>query len=289
MDMSRVLWVDLRMEKDQSSVHSRLGDRCQVHYIADMRRLGEAIRNATPRVACFEYDRPELPGLQMLQQTKLRFPSLPILMLTEHHSEALAVWAFRTRVWDYLVKPVPASDVLDRVALLSQLCRARPGERGRQNRMPLCPVPIELRFSAAEKKKRTSPAVSYVDMRFQNKIRLVDVAALCQMHPSTFSRAFKKDHGVTFSDYLMRYRINKAKELLGNTHAGVAEIAFAVGFRDSSYFTRMFRRILGVYPSSRAVKGKVHYPSPRSNTMPDQESSTVMQELPSKPVATGNT
>jgi len=258
MDMPRVLWVDLRMEKDQSSLYSRLGNRCQVHYIADMGRLGEEIRNTMAGVMCFEYDRPELPGLQMLQQTKLRFPSLPILMLTEHHSEALAVWAFRTRVWDYLVKPVPPSEVLDRVALLSELRRARPGQPARQNRMPLCPVPIELRFSANEKKKRTSPAVSYVDMHFHHKIHLADVATLCEMHPSTFSRAFKKDHGVTFSDYLMRYRVNKAKELLDNTHATVTEIAFAVGFRDSSYFTRMFRRVLGVYPSCRTVKGKVH-------------------------------
>jgi len=258
MELPRVLWVDLRTERDQSSLYRGLADRCRVYYVAEPSRLGEEIRGATPGVACFEYDRPELPGLQSLQQTKLCFPSLPILMLTEHHSEALAVWAFRTRVWDYLVKPIPPADVLDRVAVLSKLRRARSGEPARQNRMPLCPVPIELRFSAAEKKKRTSPAASYVDMHFHHKIRLADVAALCQMHPSTFSRAFKKDHGMTFSDYLMRHRVSKARELLDNTDATVTEVAFAVGFRDPSYFARMFRRVLGSCPSGCAGKSKVH-------------------------------
>jgi DNA-binding NarL/FixJ family response regulator len=50
----------------------------------------ETIRKTSPKLLCFEYDYPELSGLRALQQAKRDHAGLPILMLTEYHSEALA-------------------------------------------------------------------------------------------------------------------------------------------------------------------------------------------------------
>ena len=79
------------------------------------------IRRVAPQILCFEYDYPDLKGLRTLQKTKHQFPSLPVLMVTEYHSESLAVWAFRAGIWDYLVKPVAVEDILCRLDILSNI------------------------------------------------------------------------------------------------------------------------------------------------------------------------
>lgn len=69
------------------------------------------------------------------------------------------------------------------------------------------------------------------------------------MCTSEFSRAFKKENGRTFSDYLLRYRISRACDLLSGLSMQVKTVAFSVGFNDLSYFARMFRRYTGTTPS----------------------------------------
>jgi AraC-like DNA-binding protein len=59
---------------------------------------------------------------------------------------------------------------------------------------------------------------------------------------------FRKELGVTPIAYLHRYRVNQAKQLLIDTSKSITEIALEVGFSDSSYFGRIFRRETGVSP-----------------------------------------
>ena len=60
---------------------------------------------------------------------------------------------------------------------------------------------------------------------------------------------FYKETGVNFKDYLISIRIQKAKELLKNTHDKIYEIAHAVGYEDTRYFSDVFCRIVGCLPS----------------------------------------
>ena len=81
-------------------------------------------------------------------------------------------------------------------------------------------------------------------------MRLSVVAGHCHMSESEFSRVFKKEHGHTFCDYLLKYRVNKACESLTDPTVQVKTVAFEVGFNDLSYFARTFRRYTGVTPSA---------------------------------------
>ena len=58
--------------------------------------------------------------------------------------------------------------------------------------------------------------------------------------------------GITFREYLLRFRIREACIRLASGAAPVTEIAYAVGFHDGSYFARMFRRYTGMLPSQYA-------------------------------------
>jgi AraC-like DNA-binding protein/ligand-binding sensor protein len=71
------------------------------------------------------------------------------------------------------------------------------------------------------------------------------------MHVSTFyfCKMFKKATGLTFTDYLGRVRVEKAKNLLLNPHLRVSEIAYTVGFQSLTHFNRVFRKLTDESPT----------------------------------------
>jgi AraC-like DNA-binding protein len=93
-------------------------------------------------------------------------------------------------------------------------------------------------------------AVRHIDSKLQEKISLETMATLCGMSQFQFSRAFKREHGVNFKEFLIRQRVGRACDLLRNPGATVADIAYAVGFAYPPYFARVFRRLVGVAPSA---------------------------------------
>ena len=64
------------------------------------------------------------------------------------------------------------------------------------------------------------------------------------------SRVFSRELGVTPWDYLNRYRILRAKELLGKTSETIGNIALQVGFKDQAYFSRVFHKLAGRSPQA---------------------------------------
>ena len=69
------------------------------------------------------------------------------------------------------------------------------------------------------------------------------------MSPFRFSRSFRETYGIKFQDYVVRYRILESCRLLKSPSTNVTDVAYAVGFNDASYFSRTFRRYVGMTPS----------------------------------------
>lgn len=91
-------------------------------------------------------------------------------------------------------------------------------------------------------------AVSYVQGNYQTRITLEDIAEKVYLSSSYFSKVFKAEMDCSFNTYLNRVRIEKSKKLLlGNIR--LAEVAAMVGFEDQSYYTKVFKRIVGVSPN----------------------------------------
>ncbi len=92
--------------------------------------------------------------------------------------------------------------------------------------------------------------LGYLQSHYRNPIHLEDLVALSGMTQRTFMRVFNEATGLSPIDYLIRLRVAKAGELLTITNQSVTEVAFRVGFEDSNYFTRQFKRIVGTSPSA---------------------------------------
>lgn len=244
-----LVWADLRRNTLEPSPVAELDAQFSLQHVVEMAGISARIEQTAPLLSCFEYDYPSLPALKALRATKQAYPYLPILMLTLHHSEALAVWAFRARVWDFLVKPVSVEALSARIQSLVAVLPSAPAS-GREIAMPAPLIPLEARVGGPGSAERpTQAALSYVQCHYGEVLRLQDVARCCHMSLYEFSRRFKHAHGLTFREYLCQYRLERSLEMLANPHASILEIACAVGFRNASHFTRLFHQRIGVTPS----------------------------------------
>lgn len=201
-------------------------------------------------IACFEFDFPDISSLSLLSEAKQEFPSVPVVMFTQHHSESLAVWALRSRVWDYFVKPVQSDSVLEALQRLEKLV-GNPRDRSeRTTIIKSQPLPDDARFKKHRcEDKVVESAVAFIEQHLSEKLMQTDIAELCGSNSYQLSRAFKRAHGITFQEYIVRRRIERAAELLQNNSASVIDVCWAVGFHDASHFTRMFQRHMGLTPS----------------------------------------
>jgi AraC-like DNA-binding protein len=91
-------------------------------------------------------------------------------------------------------------------------------------------------------------ALRYMSEHFYENIARDDVAEALNLSPSHFSRLLKKQLGKSFTELLNHMRVNRAAELLVRTDKPLSIIALDVGFKDQSYFTKVFRRYLSLPP-----------------------------------------
>lgn len=248
----KLLLVNCVRDSRGSEVAHVLNESCAVRDISDLSAIEQQVQAFVPHVLCFEYDYPTVAALTALQETKIGNPALPIIMVTKQHSEQLAVWAFRSRVWDYLVSPVSHEELWGCIAALHGFTSSRNSREARDFSLRQCEVPSEVRVRhdvSPQHRKIVDTVTEMLDRMYKERVSQEDMAVECGMSPSKFSREFKRIYGVTFQEYLLRRRITRSMQLLRQPMTSITDICYAVGFSDLSHFNRSFRRFVGTSPS----------------------------------------
>jgi YesN/AraC family two-component response regulator len=226
----------------------------------------DAIVTTKPDIIVFEFDNPTPEQLRLLQSVKRLHPSTPILMITAAHGEELAIWAFRTRVWNYLVKPVPLRELKSNLVQLAKISRQR-GGAGRQierpgTMMPLAPSEQLHDYAQSSVMQRI---IENVRRDHTTRLSVAQLARDCGMSRFSFSRLFRSSFGCSFREYVMRLRMETACRMLEAPHPSVTHVAIAAGFTDASYFARIFRRHMHKTPIEYAQAAASR--SPRDNVV----------------------
>lgn len=264
MGTTRALWLDCCCTPQRYRPCRIVERRCDTRHLAWPTDALPVVEQWQPDFVCVDYDYPNRMRLRAIPLLRRRCPAVPLLMLTEYHSEALAVWAFRHRVWDYRVKPI-TDNVLERLVDVLASAEPLPQPQGRL----LGTIPPDLIAPSGQLRKplvtapRTTPAVAYVSEHYAEAVRIDTVARLCHLSESEFSRTFHQEHGTSFRRFLLNYRIAMARDFLAEPQASVSQVAYAVGFNDLSHFGRMFRRLVGE-PASH-YQHRLHGPEQRAD------------------------
>lgn len=249
-----LLWFDLTSRQNAEECIDQFAPQCRVSMAHGLDNLPGAEDSRMPDMLCLQFDRPDADGLNLLLEIKRRAPFLPITMLTVQHSEELAVWAFRSGVWEYLVVPLSTSERLRYLKSLRDLHAMR-------ERMPSLParqwparteqLPDCVRLNRRQIARRPlHEALAHIDNHFRERIDEKEMAELCGMTAVSFSRAFKQNCGIGFQEYVTRKRMQAAEDLLLNSEIPVSSVSYMVGFKDPSYFARAFRQHFGQSPSA---------------------------------------
>ncbi|MBE9010195.1 helix-turn-helix transcriptional regulator [Pseudanabaenaceae cyanobacterium LEGE 13415] len=90
--------------------------------------------------------------------------------------------------------------------------------------------------------------VDYIEAHLDQDLGLSELAAITKMSPHYFSQLFKQATGVTPHQFVIRARVERAKELLVKGEMSIAEVAKQVGFVDQSHLHRHCKKLLGVTP-----------------------------------------
>jgi AraC-like DNA-binding protein len=183
-------------------------------------------------------------------------------MITSTHSEDLAVWAFRARVWNYLVKPVPLRELKSNLEQLEKISKRRETV-GRQIERPGTMIPRGPSVEAPGYTERAVMQRIIENLRRDHttRLRVSQLARECGMSRFSFSRLFRSSFGCSCREYVMRLRIETACKMLEAPHPSVTHIAITAGFTDASYFARMFRRHMRKSPIEYAQGASKQTPS----------------------------
>lgn len=172
---------------------------------------------------------PGINGLDVLTEIKKTNPGLKVVILTGHSSKDVAVEALRNRADDYIEKPVFSDKIKETVEKFLE------GDNGGQ-------YPLDLK-GKIEKIRR------FVERNCYKKTTLQDAAKSIFLSPKYLSRVFKEKAGIGFSEYKLRIKIAKAKDLLVKTAFNVNQISERLGYENTESFIRQFKKFTKLTPA----------------------------------------
>lgn len=199
----------------------------------------EAVERLNPSLIITDLKMPRMDGIEMLRCLRERGNHVYVIILTAYDSFTYAQSALRLGAVDFLLKPFHDGDLEQAVTAL----RRRMG--GAEREEPALPG-----LKKGDKSKYVLEAMDYIGKHYQDpNISISDIALDLGISEGHLSRTFKKETDYTLLNYLTRYRIHKAMELLRDCRVKVYEVAAQVGYRDITYFSATFKRVTGLTPS----------------------------------------
>ena len=97
---------------------------------------------------------------------------------------------------------------------------------------------------------KTAELKEVIENHLYSNLTIEELAKLSNLSLSSFKRSFKKEYDDSPKNYLVTKKIDKAKELLRLSKMPISEIAYEVGFNDPLYFSRIFKKKIGVTPTT---------------------------------------
>ncbi len=188
-----------------------------------------------PHLILADINMPKMDGLTLAEHIKKKAPHTKIALVTGYDYFDYAVQALKLGVDDYILKPISKKDIEEVLRKLIQ-------------KMEQDAVLEEVIGISSSESEETVIESMMVKHQYDPDFSLKRLSELLGYSSNHLSSIFKKQYGMTFQDYLIHTRIEKAKRLILTTDYKNYEIADEVGFKDVNYFGSRFKKIVGMSP-----------------------------------------
>lgn len=200
------------------------------------KELTERMEDARPDIVVTDIRMPLMDGLEVCRYVYETCPEVPVIILSAYADFAYAKRAIHYNACEYVLK----------ISVLEELPGAVEKAIGRLEKQR-----AEVFFPGKEEKDTDSlyhQMVRYIEENYQSKITLDDIAEKLHANRSYLSRLYKSRSGINLFDDILQRRIEKAKEYMDSTDWKIYEVSEAVGFDDTGYFSRVFKKYSGMSP-----------------------------------------
>lgn len=237
--------------EDHAEVRAHLREQLAPYYRvleAEDGADGLAVARAErPDLVLADVMMPGTDGIALLDALKAdeQLRAIPVMLLTARAAEVDRVEGLERGADDYLVKPFSMKELLARVERLIQTRRALQARYRKELKVEPADVVVESEEEAFLRQVLEAAEAHLGEPRFGAEA-LAETVGLSRRQ---LTRKLKALLDEPPSDLLRRLRLERAAQLLDAQHGRVSEIAYAVGFKSPSHFTRAFRTHFGCTPS----------------------------------------
>ena len=193
-----------------------------------------------PDILISDIRMPVMSGIELMEKARIMFPELQFIIISGFSEFEYARSAIRLQVSDYLLKPVETEELqkaLNKIRLKLQ-------ERAQEE---------SAAFNGDSENKTAEQVafavIEYLQHHYNEEVNLNQIASALHYSPSYLTKIFVQQYNTTPSKYMISLRMQKAQQLLAhNPELSVRQIGETVGYPEQGYFSRIFKKYVGVSP-----------------------------------------
>jgi len=173
---------------------------------------------------------------------------------------------------EYRIYPERLIGVTENQALLSELTRNPKASALAVDRAHIQSLLIQVLLAAlsgtvkptstpADRRQRLVGQIrGYIEHHLYDEVSMEDLAQMARCTPNYLNTIFRRQMGQPIHQYILRCRLDAAKNMLAEGDTPVKEISYKLGFHDPLYFSRLFRKRYGISPTKYATAQKSNTP-----------------------------
>nr|WP_314610531.1 response regulator [uncultured Lachnoanaerobaculum sp.] len=226
---------NLELKVLEKTVKKHFVDELEIFASSNGRKASQICDEVKPDIALLDIEMPGMNGIELAKYIKEKYAECIIIFITAYDRFDYAIEAMHIKAFDYLLKPWKEERLCELINTAIENVRSMQKTDG-------------IVHSQKDIIK------DYIDRNYKKDISAKDVAGILGYSDVYFSKVFKQLFDDNFINYLTKVRIDRAKVLLKDVSFNIKEVGKSVGYADSNYFTKVFKRSIGISPSEYRSK-----------------------------------
>ena len=221
---------NLELKVLEKTVKKHFVDELEIFASSNGRKASQICDEVKPDIALLDIEMPGMNGIELAKYIKEKYAECIIIFITAYDRFDYAIEAMHIKAFDYLLKPWKEERLCELINTAIENVRG-----------------MQKTDSIVHSQKDVIK--DYIDRNYKKDISAKDVAGILGYSDVYFSKVFKQLFDDNFINYLTKIRIDRAKVLLKDISFNIKEVGKSVGYADSNYFTKVFKRSIGMSPS----------------------------------------
>lgn len=221
---------NLELKVLEKTVKKHFVDELEIFASSNGRKASQICDEVKPDIALLDIEMPGMNGIELAKYIKEKYADCIIIFITAYDRFDYAIEAMHIKAFDYLLKPWKEERLCELINTAVENVRS-----------------MQKTDSIVHSQKDVIK--DYIDRNYKKDISAKDVAGILGYSDVYFSKVFKQLFDDNFINYLTKIRIDRAKVLLKDISFNIKEVGKSVGYADSNYFTKVFKRSIGMSPS----------------------------------------